>query len=138
MLSTSATIWPMIAHVALVFFLYIQLGRKRASALAGGYNGEGFRENLSEPKESLLVNNNLKNQFELPMLFHAASLALYATTADNIGTVILGWIFVVTRYAHTYFHLSGTPLRYRRQSFILGLLALLGMWIWLAVWIIFN
>ena len=139
MLSTSATIWPMIAHAVLVFFLYWLLSRRRYAAVQSGNTAAGdFRENREEPAESLIVNNNIKNQFELPVLFHAVSLALYASTADNWGTVALGWIFVLSRYAHSYIHLTSNRLRYRRPAFMVGFASLMLMWVWLAVWIALN
>lgn len=139
MLSTNATLWPMIAHAALVFFLYWLLSRKRAEAVRAGSAEAGqFRENRQEPPESLLVHNNLKNQFELPVLFHAICLALYASTADNWGTVALSWIFVLSRYLHSYVHLTSNRLRYRRPLFIAGFFSLLALWIWLAVWLALN
>ncbi|MFB9950480.1 MAPEG family protein [Rhizobium puerariae] len=136
MLSTNATLWPMIAHAALVFFLYWLLSKRRAAAVRAGSAEPGhFRENRQEPPESLLVHNNLRNQFELPVLFYAACLALYVSTADNIGTVALSWIFVLSRYVHSYVHLTSNRLRYRRPAFIVGFLALMAMWVWLAVWL---
>jgi len=133
---TDATLWPMIAHAALVFFLYWLLSRRRFEAVrAGSIKAGDFRENRQEPPESLLVNNNIKNQFELPILFYAVSLALYASTADNWGTVALGWIFVLSRYAHSYIHLASNRLRYRRPAFMIGFFSLFLMWGWLAVWI---
>lgn len=139
MLSTNATLWPMIAHAALVFFLYWLLSKKRVAAIkSGSAQATQFRENLQEPPESLLVHNNIRNQFELPVLFYAASLALYASTADNWGTVALAWVFVLSRYAHSYVHLTSNRLRYRRPLFLVGFFSLMLMWLWLAVWLALN
>ena len=139
MLSTNATLWPMIAHAALVFFLYWLLSKKRIAAIkSGSAQAAQFRENLQEPPESLLVHNNIRNQFELPVLFHAVCLALYASTADNWGTVALSWLFVLSRYVHAYVHLTSNRLRYRRPLFILGFATLGLLWIWLAAWLALN
>jgi hypothetical protein len=139
MLSTDATLWPMIAHAALVFFLYWLLSRKRFEAVrAGSIKAGEFRDNLREPPESLSVYNNLRNQFELPVLFYAVSLVLYVSTADNWGTVALAWIFVLSRYVHSYVHLTSNRLRYRRPIFIIGFFAVMAMWAWLAVWLALN
>ncbi len=133
---SNATLWPMIAHAALVFFLYWLLSKRRFAAVrAGTAQAAQFRDGREEPRESLLVHNNLKNQFELPVLFHAVSLALYVTTADNWATVGLGWFFVLSRYLHTWVHLTGNRLRHRRPAFIGGFFSLLAMWVWLAVWL---
>ncbi|RWX77094.1 hypothetical protein EPK99_15690 [Neorhizobium lilium] len=134
--STEATLWPMIAHAALVFFLYWLLSKRRFAAVKTGSAEAGqFRENREEPLESLLVHNNLKNQFELPVLFYAVSLALYVSTADNPATVALEWVFVLSRFAHSYVHITSNRLRYRRPAFVVGFLSLLALWVWLAVWL---
>lgn len=136
MLNTNATLWPMIAHAALVFFLYWLLSKRRFAAVkAGSAEAAQFRENRQEPPESLLVHNNLKNQFELPVLFHAVSLALYVSTADNALTVALGWIFVLSRVAHSYVHITSNRLRHRRPIFLVGFFTLVAMWLWLALWL---
>ena len=139
MLSTNATLWPMIAHVALVFCLYWMLSKKRVAAVRSGrVEAAQFRENLQEPAESLLVNNNIKNQFELPVLFHVVCLVLYVTTADNWGTVALSWLFVASRFAHAYVHVTSNRLRYRRPLFMLGFFTLVALWVWQAVWLALN
>jgi hypothetical protein len=134
--TTEATLWPMIAHAALVFFLYWLLSRRRFAAVKTGSIEAGqFRENREEPAESLLVSNNLKNQFELPVLFYAVSIALYVSTADNPVTVALQWVFVGSRFAHTYVHITSNRLRHRRPTFLVGFFSLVALWIWLAVWL---
>ena len=133
---SNATLWPMIAHAALVFFLYWLLSRRRFTAVRSGSAEAGqFRENRQEPPESLLVHNNLRNQFELPVLFHAVCLALYVSTADNWATVALAWIFILSRCAHSYIHITSNRLRYRRPLFIVGFVSLTAMWAWLALWL---
>lgn len=132
----NAMLWPMIAHAALVFGLYYLLSKRRFAAVrSGSAKAEQFKENREEPPESLLVRNNIANQFELPVLFHACCLALYVTTADNIGTVVLAWIFVASRYAHSWVHITSNRLRYRRPIWIAGFFSLMAMWVWLAVWL---
>ncbi len=133
---TQATIWPMIAHVALVIVLYLLLSARRMRAVREGRaRPEQFRENREEPAESLVVKNAIANQFELPMLFYAVSILLYLVDADNPVTVAGGWLFVALRYAHAYVHVTSNRLRYRRPLFIAGLLVLVLLWIWLAVWL---
>lgn len=133
---TEATIWPVIAHVALVFCLYLLLSMRRMRAVREGRaRPEQFRENREEPPESLVVKNAVANQFELPVLFYAVSILLYLVDADNPVTVAGGWLFVALRYAHAYVHVTSNRLRYRRPLFIAGLAVLGLLWIWLGVWL---
>ncbi len=136
MTDTTAMFWPMIAHAFLVFILYYMLSKRRVAAIrSGSVDVRQFKENLSEPPESLLVHNNLKNQFELPMIFHAGVLAIFICNADNIITIGLAWIFVISRYAHSYVHVTSNRLLLRRPLFMIGFLATVLMWGWLAIWL---
>jgi hypothetical protein len=136
---SEAMLWPMVAHAALVFGLYFLLSSKRVSAVREGrVRAEQFKENREEPLESLLIHNNLKNQFELPVLFHVVCIVLYMTTADNVVTVGLAWVFVLSRYVHSYVHLTSNRLRHRRPVWIFGYFILMALWVWLAVWLALN
>ncbi|NLS17998.1 hypothetical protein HGP16_15655 [Rhizobium sp. P40RR-XXII] len=133
--------WPMVAHAVLVFILYALLGwRRRVLVKAGRIQPEQFRENhpANEPAESLVVRNSLANQFELPLLFYACCIVLYTSQADNLPAVILAWVFVATRYAHAFVHVTSNNLRYRSPLFTLGFMALVGMWVWLGIWLAFS
>src|SRR5690606_20481386 len=94
-----------------------------------------FRENRSEPDESVAARNSLANQFELPILFYAVSILLYLVDADNLVTVAPGWLLVLSRYAHAYVHVPSNRLACRRPAFIVGLVAVGLLWAWLAVWL---
>ena len=136
MTPTEATLWPMFAHVALIYALYFLLSKRRFAAVrAGRAKAAQFRENRSEPDESVAARNSLANQFELPILFYVASILLYLVDADNLATVALGWLFVLSRYAHAYVHVTSNRLRYRRPAFIVGFVAVGLLWAWLAVWL---
>lgn len=139
MITNEAMIWPMIAHVMLVFTLYVLLSRRRVAAVkAGRATVSQFRENLKEPEDSLFVHNNLKNQFELPIFFHIVCVTLYVVQGDNLATVALAWGFVVSRYLHAYIHVTTNRIRHRRPAFIAGVVCLSLLWIWLGIWLAFN
>jgi hypothetical protein len=48
--------------------------------------------------------DNLKNLFELPVLFYALTLYLFATGKVDAGYVTAGWIFVGFRALHSAVH----------------------------------
>jgi hypothetical protein len=132
-MNQTAIFWPMIAHVALVYGIYALMFMRRKSAVqAGKAKVSQFRENQSEPDESLFVRNNLANQFELPVLFHAGCLALFAVGGATFAAVVLAWLFVASRYAHAYVHVTSNRIRYRSQLFTVGFVVLAVMWAMLA------
>lgn len=136
---TTAMFWPMIAHAFLVFGLYaLLLVRRRKSVIAGTTDLKRYRDTGEESVESRLVNRNIANQFELPLLFHAVCLLLYITDADNIVTILLAWVFVISRYAHSYVHVTSNRLRLRAPLFAVGFFALVCMWGWMIIWLAFE
>jgi hypothetical protein len=130
--------WPIIAHVALVYALYGLLSYRRQQVVrAGKVQISDYRENRSEPPESLFVKNCIANQFELPVLFYVCCILLYITEADNLIAVILAWVFVALRYAQAFVHVTSNRIRYRSPLFAAGYVVLGIMWGWLAVWMAF-
>ncbi len=133
---TTAMFWPMIAHAFLVFILYgLLLYRRKNQTLTSKDALTQYREKGVEGQASFLVNRNIANQFELPVLFHAICVLLYITDADNVVTVVLAWLFVISRYAHSYVHVTSNRLRYRAPLFGIGFALLVCMWAWLAIWL---
>ncbi|NMG41069.1 hypothetical protein GRZ55_17620 [Chelativorans sp. ZYF759] len=133
-MTQTAILWPMIAHVALVFAVYVLLGlRRRQAVMAGEARISGFRENQNEPPSSLFARNNLENQFELPMLFHAGCLALLAAGGAGTLAIVLAWLFVASRVIHTIIHVTSNRIRYRQPAFMAGFVLLAGMWLLLAI-----
>ena len=133
--------WPMVAHAVLVVGLYVLLILRRTALVrAGRIDKEDFRENRSErePAESLVVNNCIANQFELPVLFHAACIVLYLTEADSLVAVVLAWLFITARYAHAYVYVTSNRLSLRMPLFAASFAVVACLWIWIAVWMAFS
>lgn len=128
-MTQTAIFWPMIAHVVLVVALYALLAMRRGAAVkAGRAKVSQFRENLNEPQDSLFVKNCLSNQYELPVLFHAACLALHVTGGDGVWAVAVAWLFALSRYAHAAIHVTTNRIRHRQPAFIVGFVALIALW----------
>jgi hypothetical protein len=129
-MNQTAIFWPMILQAALTYAIYALISvRRKAAVQAGSVKVSQFRENQNEPAESLFVRNNLANQFELPVLFFAVCLAIHATAATSYLTVVLAWLFVLSRYVHAYIHVTSNRIRYRQPAFTFGFLVLLLLWI---------
>jgi hypothetical protein len=63
----------------------------------------GTLARLSPPAVSN-PSDNLKNLFELPVLFYALALYLFATGQVDAGHVYAGWIFAAFRALHSAVH----------------------------------
>jgi len=80
--------------------------------------------------------DNLKNLFELPVLFYVLTiLALFLRKADLLF-VVMAWIFVLLRIVHAAIHVTSNHVGRRFQAFAAGALVLLLMWVVFAVRIV--
>lgn len=132
-MNQTAIFWPVLAQVLLVYIVYLVMGRRRYGAVRSGEAKAGqFKTRSTEPASSVTVANNLSNQFELPVLFYVLCLALHETNGVNYLTLALMWIFVASRYAHAWVHLTTNNLRLRSRIFFFGAVILLLSWIWFA------
>ena len=133
-MNQTAIFWPMLAHVLLVYIVYLVMLKRRHFAVKSGEARVGqYKVRSSEPASSVTVANNLINQFELPVLFHVLCLALFVTSGVNYLTLALMWLFILTRYAHAWVHLTSNSLLRRTPAFFLGAGILLIAWIWFAL-----
>jgi hypothetical protein len=69
--------------------------------------------------------DNLKNLFELPVLFYALSLYLFATGQVDQTYVAAGWVFAAFRALHSAVHCTFNRVMVR---FYLYLIASLALW----------
>jgi hypothetical protein len=81
------------------------------------------------PKRSLQVGYSFQNQFELPLLFYVLTILALFTKHTDLLFVILAWVFVLSRLAHAYVHVTSNNLRFRGMFFGIGALVLAIMWL---------
>jgi len=124
-------IYPMAAHVALSALLYVMLTIARAPAVWG----VGRRPDGSNPFAELepRISANLSNQFEWPLFFYAACLLLIAQHAFDARQLVLAWIFVAGRAVHSGVQVFTRNIRLRGLVFTINFVAVLGMWVCLAL-----
>ena len=83
------------------------------------------------------LSNSLSNQFEIPVLFFAlVPLALLTRQADHLF-VVLEWIFVLSRSAHAFIHVTSNRQPARSVAWLVCIMALVMMWIIFAGRILF-
>ena len=84
------------------------------------------------PKREWQASNAFDNQFQLPVLFYVgAGLALYF--GPTLLEIVLAWLFVVSRYAHAFVHVTDNHVIRRFAAYFVGLLLLCVFWLDLAV-----
>lgn len=120
---------PVIAQVWLVIGLYGLLAQRKKLAAATAQVNEARRALHADawPDSVQQVNNNIANQFELPVLFFVMLLALYSLDAAGHIAQALAWIFVGSRYLHAYEHAGRNLVPRRRALFSVGVIAVLAL-----------
>jgi hypothetical protein len=122
---------PMFAQVALTFLLLFWMTVLRLRAVrVGGVNPQqvALREPAWPPRV-LQVGNAFHNQLELPMLFYIVVLLALTTKTLDVILYVLSWMFVASRYVHTYIHVTSNRLDRRTAVFLIGAIALTLMWV---------
>ena len=67
---------------------------------------------------------NLKNLFELPVLFYALCLVLYVTETVDMTYVVAAWAFLILRVLHSIVHCTVNIVILRFYLYAAGALAL--------------
>ena len=68
--------------------------------------------------------DNLKNLFELPVLFYALALLLFVTNSVDTAYVVAAWAFVAFRCAHSIVHCTFNRVLVRFNCYLAASLAL--------------
>ncbi|MGH6864929.1 MAG: MAPEG family protein [Methyloceanibacter sp.] len=130
-MSIQAILLPMFAMVALAFVLLFWTLLLRLRVLRRGEvspHQVALREQ-AWPPYVIQIGNAFHNQLELPMLFYVAVLLALITRTLDVVLYVLMWMFVISRYLHTFIHASYNRLDHRTAVFMLGAIALALMWI---------
>ncbi len=120
---------PVLVQIGLVFWLYIYLAIAKSRAMKAGLVDEQRRalHNDAWPDSVLQVNNCIRNQFEVPVLFYVLVIILLVTHRINIAMHVLAWVFVLSRIFHAYIHVGSNYVPNRRRVFMFGCLILIIM-----------
>lgn len=78
------------------------------------------------------ASDNLRNLFELPVLFYAALGVAFAVGAFDPATLVLAWLFVALRVAHSAIQCSYNRVMHRFGVYVGGGVVLWLLWAWLA------
>jgi len=124
---------PIALQVALTLWLYIALAMAKSRATQRGEVNEERRglHDDAWPDSVIKINNNIRNQFEIPVLFYVLIGALWSIDAINLYVHIAAWAFVVSRVVHSAVHTGSNYVPLRRRVFMLGSFVLIGLLIFL-------
>jgi hypothetical protein len=125
---------PVFVQVALTFAMLFWMASARTRSVKSGETK--IRDialgQSAWPTRAQQISNNYASQFQVPVLFYlVVILALFTRTADLIF-VVLTWLFVLARIAHTYVHTTSNHVPTRFNVFAVGVFVLIAMWVYFA------
>lgn len=117
---------PVLLQILLAVLLYIALAVAKAKAAKAGQVNLERRALHADawPDSVLKINNNIRNQFEVPMLYYVLMLILWQLNQTDYLIQALSWLFVGSRYIHSYVHTGSNYVPMRRRVFMLGVLVI--------------
>jgi hypothetical protein len=126
---------PVIVQVLLTLLIYVRLIKVKVREMRAGrvdMDRRGLHED-AWPDSVLVINNNIRNQFELPVLFYVVSIVLWLLHAVHWIAMLAATAFVLSRIVHATIHLSTNYIPNRRRAFTVGwwiLLFMAGLTLW--------
>lgn len=88
-----------------------------------------FGESRNVPEDVSIPNRHLMNLLEMPVLFYALCLMLYATQKVDGATVALAWVYVALRATHSLIHLSYNHVFHRFAVFAASNVVVALLWL---------
>lgn len=131
-MTPEAILFPVIFLVLLTFGIALWMGWLRFEAVRRGDLAPRYYElnRGGKPPDYLAkVANNYNNLLELPMLFYLLAVLLYVTRQVDWAQWFLAWLFVASRYVHSYIHTNSNHVPHRMRAFIAGSAILITMWL---------
>ena len=130
-------LWPTFALVALIFIVWFVLFVKRFGHMRRNppraediATGEAAMRYFTPVEMSA---NNLRNLFEMPVLYLALVPLLLITHHANHLQVLLAWIFVALRALHSFIHIGPKKVMPRFMVYLASCIVLSAMWIGFAI-----
>lgn len=129
-MSVQAVLLPVFALVALLYFLIARMALSRVASIKAGetkLKDVALGQN-AWPTRVAQFGNAYSNNLELPLLFYALVAFAMLTKKDDLVFVIMSWLFVASRYAHAWIHVTSNHVPTRFNAFAAGVVILGLMW----------
>lgn len=125
-------LFPVFAMIALTTFVVFRLGFARWGAVARREINIHFFESYrsyDEPEPLRILSRHLVNLFETPVIFYVVSIMIYVTGQTTALLLALSWLYVLSRYVHTFVHLTSNIVLWRFRVFGVSVVILTVIWL---------
>lgn len=121
--------FPVALQILLTLALYFLLSARKRKAAREGRVDESRRGIFDDawPVDVILVNNCIRNQFEVPVLFYVLAVLLWALNAVDLIALLLAGLFVLSRVVHALIHTGSNHVPTRRRLFMFGVVLVMLM-----------
>jgi len=126
---------PVLVQILITITGFMLLGVRKTRAVKTGQVDldKTALDNDAWPDYVLMVSNNIRNQFQVPVLFYVLCFLLYSIDAVSTTVLYLAWAFVISRAIHAYIHMSSNFVPARFSVFTIGFLIMIAMFVFAAI-----
>jgi hypothetical protein len=141
-MSNQPILIPLLIQVFLTLAVWLYLYTRRLPEInSKGIDPQALADRAESHKllpASANASNNLKNLFELPVLFYLAILLALVLMIQDPVLVVLAWVFAIFRVIHSFIHCTYNTVMHRFIAYAISCLALILMWLRLASFILIH
>ena len=132
--------YPVIALVALTFFVVFNMLRSRFSAVKNRQISiKYFQLNRGDiPDAMQQLSDNYDNLLSMPILFYLVTLIVYVLHVVDEGYLVLACLYVAARFMHSYIHTGYNNVVHRMYAYVLSAVVLIIIWLRLFFYLISN
>ena len=130
--SSNLILYPVFAMFALVVGVFLRLAQLRFGAVRGGTMDPGFYrlyQGGEEPENIRVVTRHFINLFEMPVLFYVVVVLTYVSQQTGTWMTLLAWLYVASRYVHTFVHLGTNDVLTRFRAYLGSSVILIALWL---------
>ena len=126
---------PVLIQILITITGFMLLGVRKARAVKSGQVDmeKTALDNDAWPDYVLMASNNIRNQFQVPVLFYVLCFLLYSIDAVSTAVLFLAWAFVISRAIHAYIHMSSNFVPARFGIFTIGFVIMIAMFAFAAI-----
>jgi len=126
---------PVLFQILITVAGFLLLGVRKAKAVKSNDVDmeKAALDNDAWPDYVLMVSNNIRNQFQVPVLFYVLCILFYSIDAVSTTVLYLAWAFVISRAIHAYIHMSSNFVPARFTVFTIGFVIMIVMLVFAAI-----
>lgn len=128
-MSQNLLLVPLLIQVWLTLAVYLSLTRAKQRAVRNQEVDQSRRalHHDAWPDYVQKVNNNLRNQFESPLLFYILTLIIWELEKVDVLSLLAAFAYVASRLAHAWVHTHSNYVPLRKRIFVFGTVMLMAL-----------